>query len=558
MTPPGTPGSQAPRRSLAPACCVAAVLAASLLLPPPPAHSYTLILRSGGEPLRWKTSALPIRFRIHEGTGPGLANVTDDSDPRAALARALTRWPAASSVRFESEEEDTADGGKDGKNIITFADTADNRDLFEMAGEPVGLSLFFFDGAEIREADVLFNPGKRFTTAIDSIEDLEEANLFDVEAVATHELGHAIGLDHSGVESAAMWPLASLVPRTLDPDDIAAVRVLYPDGNSVGRLSGTVRVGGDAAFGAHVVAVSERGPVISTLTKSDGSYTIENLAPGAYTAYVEPLDGPFSSQQGDPCKEFGNLSRSGPWGGRDLTTDFPTTFGSQTVEVRAGGTATVNFDLARASNPLNPVLLGKATELSLSLSAVPVEVGAGATQRIAVAGLGLNDVAESGIRFVGPGVSLVAGSLNMSSIRCNGNPTPVLSFEVAVAADAASGGRTILLSDGAETAALTGALRIRGAGMHSPTPTASAPPSAAATRTHTATPRPTTPPAACVGDCNEDGEITIDELVRGVAIALGNSRLDSCPAFDVGGDGTVTVDELVRAVNGALGGCVRS
>ena len=51
--------------------------------------------------------------------------------------------------------------------------------------------------------------------------------------------------------------------------------------------------------------------------------------------------------------------------------------------------------------------------------------------------------------------------------------------------------------------------------------------------------------------------MTVDEIIRGVNIALGNSPLEACPAFDVNCDGEVTVDEIVLAVNQALFGCPR-
>ena len=62
-------------------------------------------------------------------------------------------------------------------------------------------------------------------------------------------------------------------------------------------------------------------------------------------------------------------------------------------------------------------------------------------------------------------------------------------------------------------------------------------------------------PSACTGDCNEDGLVTVDELVKGVNIALSLLPVTDCTAFDRNGDGTVTVDELVTAVNAALTGC---
>lgn len=79
------------------------------------------------------------------------------------------------------------------------------------------------------------------------------------------------------------------------------------------------------------------------------------------------------------------------------------------------------------------------------------------------------------------------------------------------------------------------------------------------TRTPTRTPRatPTSTPTrvACAGDCDSDGQVTVDELLRGVSIVLGQLPPANCPAFDAGGDGAVTVDEIVLAVNNALGGC---
>jgi hypothetical protein len=49
--------------------------------------------------------------------------------------------------------------------------------------------------------------------------------------------------------------------------------------------------------------------------------------------------------------------------------------------------------------------------------------------------------------------------------------------------------------------------------------------------------------------------VTVDELILGVNIALGESALDNCPTFDANSSNDVTVDELVSGVNNALVGC---
>ena len=59
----------------------------------------------------------------------------------------------------------------------------------------------------------------------------------------------------------------------------------------------------------------------------------------------------------------------------------------------------------------------------------------------------------------------------------------------------------------------------------------------------------------CLGDCDGNGVVTVDELVRGVNIALGASTADACAQFDRDHGGQVTVDELVEAVGNALQGC---
>ncbi|MFI5364601.1 MAG: FG-GAP-like repeat-containing protein [Candidatus Binatia bacterium] len=77
-----------------------------------------------------------------------------------------------------------------------------------------------------------------------------------------------------------------------------------------------------------------------------------------------------------------------------------------------------------------------------------------------------------------------------------------------------------------------------------------------------ATPTPTspasttvTPTAACVGDCNHNGRVTVDDILTMANIALGNTPVTTCEAGDANHDGEITVDEILTAVNHALSGC---
>jgi hypothetical protein len=67
--------------------------------------------------------------------------------------------------------------------------------------------------------------------------------------------------------------------------------------------------------------------------------------------------------------------------------------------------------------------------------------------------------------------------------------------------------------------------------------------------------RSSCPCVVCVGDCSGDEAVTIDELIRGVSIALGLTAATECPNFDPDDDGQVVVSELIQGVNAALSGC---
>jgi hypothetical protein len=88
-----------------------------------------------------------------------------------------------------------------------------------------------------------------------------------------------------------------------------------------------------------------------------------------------------------------------------------------------------------------------------------------------------------------------------------------------------------------------------------PTATATDTPSETPTATLTSTPSlsPTRPP--CSGDCNGDGQATVDELMTCVSIALGTTPASSCTAADKNGDGRISVNELVMSVHSTVSGC---
>ncbi|MGD1103033.1 MAG: matrixin family metalloprotease, partial [Terriglobia bacterium] len=146
----------------------------------------------------------------------------------------------------------------------------------------------------ISDADVEFNSHYNFYTPSYSS---PPKGYFDLQTVAAHEIGHMIGLDHSGLANAMMYPYGDSgiggVKYALALDDMIGSGVLYTNSailSMVGGIKGTVTVGGSPAAGAHVVAIdSTTGNVVTdTLTDPRGNYHL-SMVTGNYYVLVLPL-----------------------------------------------------------------------------------------------------------------------------------------------------------------------------------------------------------------------------------------------------------------------------
>ena len=62
-------------------------------------------------------------------------------------------------------------------------------------------------------------------------------------------------------------------------------------------------------------------------------------------------------------------------------------------------------------------------------------------------------------------------------------------------------------------------------------------------------------PAACVGDCDRSGAVSVDELIRMASIALGEAAISGCQDGDLNRDGKITVEEIIAAVRNAVTRC---
>lgn len=142
----------------------------------------------------------------------------------------------------------------------------------------------------IVDVDIMFNPGVTFATASAGSEQ------YDLQSVASHEIGHLLGLDHSNIAHAVMYPYGDTseigIHQALWTDDIVGVGHLYPGpGTADGSgIEGTIRLGDNGVYAADVQAIdATTGNVVTeTLTDPSGNYHLR-LYDGTYYVYVQSL-----------------------------------------------------------------------------------------------------------------------------------------------------------------------------------------------------------------------------------------------------------------------------
>jgi hypothetical protein len=278
------------------------------------AHAWVPTRTQTGLSVKWKRASLASSFKMEFVGNTQNRSGLAASDLQASVIRGLQRWEKASggALKFDywqgtgSDIYET-DSDYDGVSSIHFASAAPRDSV--LPANVLGMTQVWFDTStgEILETDIVLNDLQAaFTneaTDTTGYGNGRPSTLYAgtqkvfLENVLTHELGHAVGISHSGNLQSTMLYVESPEQAHLGCDDQLAFRALYPlasDSQKRGGLKGRV-VGpdGKAVYGAQVSAISRaRGVALhAVLTDREGYFEFQTLEVGTYYLLVEPFLG---------------------------------------------------------------------------------------------------------------------------------------------------------------------------------------------------------------------------------------------------------------------------
>lgn len=210
-----------------------------------PASAFLCTQTDQGASLFWEDRTIAVRASAAPMGEVTLAEVED------ALRFGAEQWsaPDCSDFAFEiaSATEDrrvgfdwrAGSGSDENVNLVVFrgSSAGDPQDEWLHAGTVLALTTVTFlrSTGRIVDADIEMNDASYRFTACDPPGCTPEQ---DLKNTLTHELGHALGLDHPpsfqpGSEGATMYasaPSGDLAKRDLASDDIEGLCTLYPAG----------------------------------------------------------------------------------------------------------------------------------------------------------------------------------------------------------------------------------------------------------------------------------------------------------------------------------------
>ncbi|HEX4133047.1 MAG TPA: matrixin family metalloprotease [Bryobacteraceae bacterium] len=369
-------------------------------------------------------------------SGSDVTVISRDSNPQAAVHAALATWNAVTTanISFLPLQSTSAGIASDLQATIAIGSTPSDvsavgsalaitvNNFAPVAANVLNGQLIACNAAPctypaggITDSDIILNPGDEFSTT-------GTEGTSDLQAVLTHELGHSLGANHTGLLGGTMYPyVTGNIPRNPSSDDLAFVNSVYPATSapaSFGTISGAITAAaGPIAFGLVTMIDTNGGNTVGTLTNSDGTFSIQ-VPPATYIVYAEPYNSSLSIGPGNFYLTSAQAA---------LVSTFQSTmfggFASPTqVNVAANGTSTVDITVTTGSSPVNLQLYGfggagKSGDVLNLKGTGPTQVASGSSIDFVFIGTGLDaTLTDANFRVYGQGISVHPGTVRVDKV----------------------------------------------------------------------------------------------------------------------------------------------
>jgi uncharacterized protein (TIGR03437 family) len=401
-------------------------------------------------------------------SGKSVTVIAANCDPVAATRAALTTWNSlgTANVSFLALQT-TATGhlANDGLMVISIASASDDVSAVGSAlaitvnvwttgsgTDPYSNALTVTNGS-IVDSDILLNPGIAFSS--------DSSTTADLQAVLTHELGHSLGANHTGMQGATMFEAPDISARFLTSDDLAFVNSVYPAAKApaFGTISGTITASGGTGVPYALLAFTDtaQGISIGGLANPDGTYSVP-VPPGSYVVYAEPFN---------VVVQPGNLYLTTAQA-QLVTTFQPTVLGGTAnpipVTVTANATSTASIGVTSGKSALSLPYIGiggagKKGDIRTFSGAGAVQVVSGQKIDVAFSGAGFTSaMTDANFSVYGAGITVVPGSFQVDSAVLLG--LPVVRVTLTVPTQSGPALASIFVNSGGSSVSLTGELLI--------------------------------------------------------------------------------------------------
>jgi predicted Zn-dependent protease len=182
-----------------------------------PASAYVVISRDAWTPVRWEQQVVPVFVDVRPQSSLPLGDV------EGAVIDAINEWNAVDCGEVHLEYTGLVEGTAGVGIYVGWSSSSGSDDLLSADAAAI-TETYFASSGRIYRADMKLNATFEWTRTDGPL----EAGVVDLQAVLTHELGHALGLGHSRQRDATMFFSGGGAPlRDLSLDDAHGHCFLY-------------------------------------------------------------------------------------------------------------------------------------------------------------------------------------------------------------------------------------------------------------------------------------------------------------------------------------------